>query len=151
MPITLPIPNSPNGSPNNTATSPNTYYNSNNFGEFQFVSLQEIVNNFVATYIGEGKILMNTLKGDVSFHAHRALQELHYDTLKSCKSLEIEVCPNLKMPLPHDYVNYTKLTWVDDNGVEHIIYPTSKTSNPFAIEQLDDDCEDCGDSSSSYQ
>jgi hypothetical protein len=34
------------------------------------------------------------------------------------------------MPLPQDYVNYVKLSWVDSSGIEHIIYPTSKTSNP---------------------
>ena len=27
-------------------------------------------------------------------------------------------------------MNYVKLTWSDDSGIEHIIYPTSKTSNP---------------------
>ena len=123
------------------ATTPSSYYtNANAFGEYQFISLTEIVDNFIATYVGEGKILGTTLKGDVNYHAHRALQELSYDTLKSCKSQEIEVCPNLRMPLPHDYVNYVKLTWSDSNGIEHIIYPAHKTSNPFAISQ-DDNCE----------
>ena len=41
------------------------------------------------------------------------------------------------MPLPHDYVNYIKLTSVDSNGIEHIIYPTRHTSMPFAINQSD--------------
>ena len=125
----------------NGATAPNVYYNQtpSNFGEYGYIYLNEIVDNFTAAYVGEGKILANVLKADVNFHAHRALQELHYDTLKSCKSQEIEVCPSLKMPLPHDYVNYVKLTWVDAKGIEHVIYPTRHTSNPFAIEQ-DDDC-----------
>jgi hypothetical protein len=39
------------------------------------------------------------------------------------------------MILPHDYVNYVKITWSDSAGIEHIIYPTSKTSNPFNIKQ----------------
>ena len=99
MPITLPVPGG------GGATTPQTYYNGNNLGEYQFVSLSEIKDNFIAAYVGEGKILENVLEGDVNFHAHRALQELHYDTLKSCKSQEIEVCSSLKMPLPHDYVN----------------------------------------------
>ena len=125
----------------NGATAPNVYYNQtpSNFGEYGYIYLNEIVDNFTAAYVGEGKILANVLKADVNFHAHRALQELHYDTLKSCKSQEIEVCPSLKMPLPHDYVNYVKLTWVDAKGIEHVIYPTRHTSNPFAIEQ-DDNC-----------
>ena len=137
MPNFNPLTNAVGGA---GATSPNAYYNSapTNFGEYQFIKLTEIVENFVAAYVGEGKILSNVLKGDVNFHAHRALQELSYDVLKSCKSHEIEVCPSLIMPLPHDYVNYVKLTSVDANGIEHIIYPTRHTSHPFAIEQ--DDC-----------
>ena len=106
-----------------------------NLGNYQFITLGDIVGNFIAAYIGEGKILANALKGDVKFHAHRALQELSYDTLKSCKSQEIVLPPSLQMPLPHDYVNYTKITTSDANGIEHVLYPAHKTSNPTDIGQ----------------
>ena len=42
------------------------------------------------------------------------------------------------MILPQDYVNYTKISWVDSAGIKHLLYPTSKTSNPFSILQDDD-------------
>ena len=87
MPISLPPPGGTAG-----ATAPSTYYPGDSHGEYQFIGLIEIVDNFTAAYVGEGKILANTLKGDVNYHAHRALQELSYDTLKSCKSQEIELC-----------------------------------------------------------
>ena len=111
------------------------YYDGDDFGGYQVTSLQTIIDNFLATYVGEGKILQKTLASDVSFHAHRALQELSFDTLKSCKSQEIEIPPSLTMPLPQDYVNYVKLSWVDSSGIKHIIYPTSKTGNPTPILQ----------------
>ena len=111
------------------------YYNGDEFGGYQFISLDEVIDNFTATYVGEGKLLQKTLSSDISFHAHRALQELSYDTLKSCKAQEIEIPASLTMPLPHDYVNYVKLVWTDAAGIERIIYPTSKTSNPKAIHQ----------------
>ena len=114
------------------------YINKNNYGNYQFISLPNIINNFMATYVGEGKILSNVNRGDVSFHAHRALQELSYDTLKSVKSQEIEIPASLTMILPHDYVNYVKLTWSDDSGIEHVIYPARKTSNPTPILQNSD-------------
>ena len=118
--------------------TPQQYYNGNSFGGYQFISLKDIMNNFTATYVGEGKLLEKTLRSDISFHAHRALQELSFDTLKSCKSQEIEIPASLTMVLPHDYVNYVKLAWSDSSGIEHIIYPTSKTSNPKPILQDDD-------------
>ena len=75
----------------------------------------------------------------VSFHAQRGLAEMSYDTFRSEKSQEIEVPLTLTMALPHDYVNYVKITWVEgDDGIEHIIYPASKTSNPKALLQDSD-------------
>ena len=127
------------------------YYQGNDYGGYQFVSIPDVINNFMISHVGQNKIINKVDRTDIAFHAQRALQELSYDTLKSVKSQEIEVCGNLKMPLPHDYVNYVKLTRVDSAGIEHIIYPTSKTSNPFSIEQTQGDCVDCGDSSGSYQ
>ena len=113
------------------------YYSGDDFGGYQFISLTDVIANFMATYIGAGKILSGVSRTDVSFHAHRALQELSFDTFKSCKAQEIEVAPSLTMPLPQDYVNYTKLVWSDGAGIEHVIYPTSKTSNPTPILQND--------------
>ena len=111
------------------------YYDGGDFGGYQFTSLGDIINNFMATYIGEDRILPTTRRSDVTFHAMRAMQELSFDTFKSCKTQEIEVAPHLTMPLPRDYVNYVKLSWSDASGIEHVIYPTSKTSNPRALNQ----------------
>jgi len=114
------------------------YYNGNDFGGYQFISLDHIINNFMIAYVGEGKIIPKIKRTDVAFHAQRAIQELSYDTFKSNKSQEIEIPPSLTMVLPQDYVNYVKLTWSDSSGIEHIIYPASKTSNPKAIKQNSD-------------
>ena len=111
------------------------YYTGSDFGGYQFVSIQDLINNFIIAYVGEDKIISKIKRTDVAFHAHRALQELSYDTLRSYKAQEIEIPPSLTMVLPHDYVNYVKMTWVDDAGIERIIYPASKTSNPSAIIQ----------------
>jgi len=58
------------------------------------------------------------------------LQEFSYDTLKSIKIQELSVPNNLSVPLPQDYVNYVKLSFVDNAGVTHRILPTSLTLNP---------------------
>ena len=114
------------------------YYSGNDLGSYQFISLDHIINNFMIAYVGEGKIIPKTKRTDVAFHAQRAIQELSYDTFKSTKSQEITLPPSLVMPLPQDYVNYVKLTWVDESGIEHIIYPTTATSNPNSIPQDND-------------
>tara|TARA_Y100000593_G_scaffold76202_1_gene140748 strand:+ start:1876 stop:2766 length:891 start_codon:yes stop_codon:yes gene_type:complete len=111
------------------------YYTGSDFGNYQFVSLNNIISSFIIAYVGENKILTKVNRTDVQFHAMRAIQELSYDIFRSIKSQEIEVPPSLKMPLPQDYVNYVKLTRSDSNGIERILYPTGKTSNPFSITQ----------------
>ena len=126
------------------------YYQGNDYGSYQFTSLKDIINQFLVVYVGEGKIISKASKTDVAFHAQRALQELSFDTFKSVKSQEIVLPPSLQMILPHDYVNYTKLCWSDNNGVEHIIYPTSKTSNPFKIKQDTDGNYDFGGYNSAF-
>jgi hypothetical protein len=105
------------------------------FGDYQFTSLEHIINQFIIAYVGEDKIISKIRRTDVAFHAKRALQELSFDTFKSIKSQEIELASSLTMILPQDYVNYVKLTYSDTNGIERIIYPTSVTSNPTDIGQ----------------
>jgi len=112
-------------------------YNDNlgNKGNYQFISLDEIINTFMVVYVGENKILTRVSRTDVQFHGMRAIQELSYDVLRSHKAYEIEVPNTLVMYLPQDYVNYTKIVRVDSNGIEKPLYPTGKTSNPFPIKQ----------------
>ena len=119
-------------------TTQQQYYKGNNLGNYQFVSLQDIINQFMVIYIGEGKIISKASRIDVAFHAQRALAELSFDTFKSVKSQEIVLPATLQMLLPHDYVNYTKISWSDAGGIKHPLYPTKHTSNPFSIKQDDD-------------
>jgi hypothetical protein len=102
---------------------------------YEFISLEDVINQFIVAYVGDGKIIPTIRRLDVSFHAQRALQELSFDTFKSLKSQELTVPPTLTLPLPQDYVNYTKLSWVDTAGIKRIIHPISKTSNPIAYQQ----------------
>ena len=115
-----------------------SYYKSGDHGNYQFTSLTDIINQFMVVYVGEDKIIKNANRTDVAFHAQRGLAELSFDTLKSCKSQEIVVPASLQMTLPQDYVNYTKISTVDSAGIKHLLYPTSKTSNPTNILQDSD-------------
>jgi len=119
-------------------TNQATYYgagNAANYGNYQFVTLENIINAFMYIYVGEGKIISKINRTDVQFHAMRAIQELSYDVLRSFKSQEIEVPNTLTMTLPQDYVNYIKIVRVGTDGLERPLYPASRTSDPFAISQ----------------
>lgn len=102
-----------------------------NYGSYSYVKLNDIINNFLVAYVGAGKLIPSVKKTDLIFHAKRALQEFSYDTLKSINSQELTIPNNLSVPFPQDYVNYVSVHWVDDQGVKHIIMPTTLTSNPY--------------------
>ena len=110
----------------------------NNYGGYEYISLNEIITNFMMIYVGSDKVISNARRSDVIFHAKRGLQEFSYDTLKSVKSQELTIPPSLTLPIPQDYVNYVQLSWIDASGVKHIIYPTTLTSNPTPITQGND-------------
>ena len=112
-----------------------SYYGGSNLGGYQFTSLKNIIDQFIIAYVGEDKIISKIKRKDVEFHAKRGLQELSFDTFKSTKALEIEVPNTLQMSLPQDYVNYVKLTFTDDSGLERVIYPIRISSNPQKITQ----------------
>tara|TARA_R110001592_G_scaffold28079_1_gene103638 strand:+ start:806 stop:2554 length:1749 start_codon:yes stop_codon:yes gene_type:complete len=111
------------------------------FGSYQFTSLTDIINYFMIAYVGENKIIPKAKVAEIAFHAQRALQELSFDTLKSVKSQEIVLPPSLTITLPHDYVDYTKLSWSDSSGIKHPLYKTNSTSNPFSVKLIDYDLE----------
>jgi hypothetical protein len=114
------------------------YYQGDDLGNYQFTKLIDIINQFMFAYVGENKIIPKISRADIAFHAQRAMQELSFDTFKSIKSHQIDIPASLKMVLPHDYVNYTKISWADTSGIKHPIYPTKHTNNPFEIRQKDD-------------
>jgi len=48
-----------------------------------FISLNDVINNFLISYTGPGKMIPDAKRTEVIFHARRCLQEFAYDTLKS--------------------------------------------------------------------
>ena len=109
-----------------------------NYGGYQYLKLNNIVNNFMVGYVGKDKLLPTVKRTDVIFFAKRTMQEFSYDTLKSIKSSELNIPPSLTLPLPQDYVNYVRTSWVDQLGVQHIIYPTNNlTTSPYYTQLQD--------------
>ena len=103
-----------------------------NYGSYSYISLEDVINNFQVAYVGTGKLIPSCKRTDIIFHAKRGMQEFSYDTLKSIKSQELTIPPELSVVIPQDYVNYTAVSWIDQLGVKRPIYPANNlTTNPF--------------------
>lgn len=104
----------------------------NNYGGYEYITLNDAIDNFMVGYVGDGKILQKASKSDVLFFAKRSLQEFSYDTLKSIHSQELTIPASLNIVLPQDYINYVSVCYIDELGVKRPIYPANNlTTSPY--------------------
>jgi len=111
----------------------------NKFGDYRYISLNDAINNYMVAFVGDGKLIPSVKKSDVLFHAKRGIQEFSYDIARTEKIQEIEVGTSLSIPMPQDYIHYVRISFIDDTGIEHIVYPARYTSKPSESILQDDD------------
>ena len=85
-----------------------------NWGSYQYVSLEDVVTNFLLMYSGNHSLVNNEERYKVLFHAKRAVQELNYDAFKEMKVLELTVPDMLRFVLPSDFVNWVRISLYKD-------------------------------------
>ena len=109
-----------------------------NLGSYQYISLEDIVNNFMLMYQGNNEIINNINRYQVLFHAKRGIQELNYDAMKEIKILELEVCDQLRFVLPPDYVNWVRVSLMQGG----MLYPMTENiqTNWSGAYLQDNDC-----------
>jgi hypothetical protein len=93
-----------------------------NWGSYQYVSLPDVVNNFMLMYQGDHELINNISRYQVLFHAKRAIQELNYDAFKEVKVLQLDVSDGLRFVLPPDYVNWIRISYFQDG----VLYPLTE-------------------------
>ena len=121
-----------------TKQTPKEYYSGTEKGNYQFISITDIINNFIVSQVGDDKIIKSAKRAEVAFHAQRGIQELNYDTINNLKTQEIELPPSLSVDLPHDFVSYVQISMVDDNGIERPIKPSPVSTAPTSVLQDSD-------------
>jgi hypothetical protein len=99
-----------------------------NWGSYQYVTLADIVNNFMLMYVGNDKLVNNVDRYNVLFHAKRAVQELNYDALRNIKVIEFKLGDDLKMVMPPDYVNYVRISMLH----EGVLFPLVENRTPMS-------------------
>lgn len=98
------------------------YENEENWGSYQYVSLSDIVNNYMLIHVGNDKLVNNVRRYDILFFAKEAVKELNFDASREVKAIEYIVGSDLNMILPHDYVNYVRLSL----EVDGVLFPMSE-------------------------
>jgi len=70
-----------------------------------FITLNDVINNFLISYTGMGKLIPDAIRTEVVFHARRCLQEFAYETIKSqFTEGPTAVTASTAISLPADFV-----------------------------------------------
>lgn len=99
------------------------------YAKYSRVHLDDMINNFMVAYVGMGKVLKDIPRHEVAFWMQRAVQEFSYDIFQSEDNIELELGPTKIVNLPNDFVQLSKVTWIDALGTERVAY-RSRTAQP---------------------
>jgi hypothetical protein len=121
-----------------SAQNPQIYYeDEDNHGNYQFVPIEQIVNNFTQNYLGDDTLHGNISRSKVIYQAKQGIREFTFGALKSPKVVELELGDNLDIIKPYDYVDYIRISWVNKETGQ--IHPMSvNTKTPLGIAHLQD-------------
>jgi hypothetical protein len=119
-------------------TNPQIYYeNDENWGNYQFVGLEEIVNNFIQNFTGDSSLLGYVLRSKVIYQAKQGIKQFTFEALHQVKVVELELGEANDVILPQNYVDYVRISWVNKQTGQ--IHPMSQNRHfPLGIAYLQD-------------
>lgn len=94
------------------------YNNPSEWGNYQNVTLEAIVLDFLAGQDPDD--YTSTVKrSQALLKARQAIQELYFDVANEIKGRSLVIDGRLQIVMPTDYVDYVRISWVDERGVLH--------------------------------
>jgi len=95
-----------------------------------FISLNNVINNFLISYTGPGKLIPDAIRTEVVFHARRCLQEFAYETIKSQFTQgPTSVTNGTAIALPADFVAVIDATMVINGAASITLTEVSKLTD----------------------
>lgn len=121
-----------------SSQNPFEYYgNEENFGNYVYVTLEDIVYQFMQGFTGSKTVLGEVERRNVLFWAKKGVQEFTFEALKEVKAVELELGDTLDIILPPDYVEYVRVSWV--HPTTGALMPMSRNDKlPLATSYLQD-------------
>lgn len=108
--------------------TPEIYHeNEERHGEYQYVTLKTIVDSFLRRMQDDDHILKNTKRNLIVDYAKEAISELNKEVRNEVIAMEITVPDSLYFALPHDYVDYVRVS----------VVALDETSNSLRLQPLD--------------
>lgn len=94
------------------------YDDSTQFGNYQYVSLESLINDYLMSR-DDDDFTATSPRYKILYQAKRGIRELYYDVLRNVKAIELDLSPTLNVILPPDFVNHVRISWVGTDGKLH--------------------------------
>jgi hypothetical protein len=121
-----------------SAQLPVTYYEDQaNHGNYIYVSLEEMVDNFMQIYTGNSTLLGPIQRHTVLFWMKKGIQGFTADALQEVKAVELELGDALDIVMPPDYLAYVRISWLNEH-TGHLMRMSQNTNIPIATAYLQD-------------
>ena len=132
----------PNAAPGQGSQNPFEYYNDPNANSYVYISLEQLIGNFMANNVGDHLVLNNVTRYQVIYQFKQALKQFTFDALNEVRAIELELGDTLQITLPPDYVNYVRISWLNRQTGEFHPLSVNRNVNPFVQGYLQDhNCE----------
>lgn len=111
------------------------YYNDPTaLGQGMYISLKEIVEAYM------DKLTPNDHTYDIDKRivvkqARRAIRDLNFSAVRDYETIELSLSPSLQVMLPPDFVDYYKISWIDEFGTTYPIVQNARLNVSDAISQ----------------
>jgi hypothetical protein len=102
--------------------NPQEYYEDDvNHGSYVYVSLDEMVINFISNFTGDGTILNKVPRSKILYQFKQGIKKFSTNALREVKKVELELGDTLDITLPPDYVNYARISYVNPDSGELMV------------------------------
>lgn len=102
--------------------NPQEYYEDElQHGSYVYVTLEEMVLNFIANYTGDGYLLVNPSRSKIIYQFKQGIKKFSMNALREVKKVELELGDTLDIILPPDYVNYARISYVNPDSGELMV------------------------------
>jgi len=118
--------------------NPQEYYeNEENHGSYSYVTLEEMVLNFIANYTGDGFLIVNPSRSRVIYQFKQGIKKFSLNALREVKARELELGDTLDIILPPDYFNWVRISYVNPDSGDLMVL-SENTKAPMATAYLQD-------------
>jgi hypothetical protein len=97
-------------------STPQEYYaDESNWGTYQYISLESVITELKASGV-TNEYLEFVPRADLVRVGKLAIREFSLDVSNQIKAIELEIGETLNLVLPTDYINYVRVSYIDEDG-----------------------------------